>query len=136
MKAIFISIKPIYLRKIENKEKDYEFRTFIPKEKINFLYVYETTPTCSLKYIIEIGSIIKYPDKINELGFGNKEFNQGLSKYKFAYQIKHFYELKNSINLKELREKYNFSPPQGYAYDTRYTELTNYIKNTEKKIIF
>mgnify|MGYP004624474285 FL=1 len=136
MRAIYISINPIHLRRIENKTKNYEFRSFNPKEKIDFLYVYETVPTSSLKYIIKIGEIIEFPNKIDELGIGNKEFNEKLTKYKYAYQIKHFYELENPIVLKELREKYKFTPPQGYAYDTRYEELTKYIINTDKKIIF
>ena len=39
-KGIFISIKPIHLRRIESGEKNYEFRNYIPKEKIDKLYVF------------------------------------------------------------------------------------------------
>ena len=58
-KAIFISIKPIHLNKIVSGIKNYEFRNYIPKKDINKLYVYESYPTCSLKYILTIDKIVK-----------------------------------------------------------------------------
>ena len=106
-KGIFISIKPKYLRRIESGEKNYEFRNYYPRQKIDVLYVYETVPTCELKYIIELGEIIEFPNKILKNGYGNKEFNEGkMSKY--AYEIKSVYILKNPISLTELRKLYNF----------------------------
>ena len=97
--------------------------------------MYETFPTCQLKYIIELRQIIEYPNKINECGYGNEEFNNGLKKSKYAYEIKHVDLLENPINLKELKEVYNFMPPQSYAYDSRYEKLTNTIKNAKVRRI-
>lgn len=134
-KAIFLSIKPKFTKKIEMGEKTYEFRKYYPKQEINMLYVYETAPTCQLKYIIEIGEIIKYPNKITKKGYGNDDFNNGLKKSKYAYEIKHLYGLERPISLKILREKYNFVPPQGYAYDTKYPILTEAILNSKIKRI-
>ncbi len=129
-KGIFISIKPKYLRKIESGEKNYEFRNYYPRQKIDVLYVYETVPTCELKYIIELGEIIEFPNKILKNGYGNKEFNEGkMSKY--AYEIKSVYILKNPISLTELRKLYNFVAPQSYAYDITYKKLTSKINNME-----
>lgn len=129
-KGIFISIKPKYLRRIENGEKNYEFRNYYPRQKIDVLYVYETMPTCELKYIIELGEIIEFPNKILKNGYGNKEFNEGkMSKY--AYEIKSVYILKNTISLTELRKLYNFVAPQSYAYDITYKKLTSKINNME-----
>ena len=130
-KAIFISIKPKYTKKIETGEKTYEFRRYYPKQKINTLYVYETVPTCALKYIIEIGKVIKYPNKLTKKGYGNQDFNEGINNPKYAYEIKHVYLLKTPISLKELRETYNFMPPQAYAYDTKYPDLANDILKAE-----
>ena len=130
-KAIYLSIKPKFTKKIETGEKNYEFRKYIPKLDIDTLFVYETFPSCQLKYIIELGQIIEYPNKINECGYGNEEFNNGLKKSKYAYEIKHVDLLQNPINLKELKEIYNFVPPQSYAYDSRYEKLTNAIKNAK-----
>lgn len=128
MSAIYISIKPVHLRRIEQGIKNHEFRNYIPKKEFDTLYVYESYPTSSLKYIIKIDKIISYPDKIDKDGYGNIEFNQGL-KTKYAYHIDKVYKLDNPLDLKTLKEKYHFTPPQGYAYDTRYQELTNYINN-------
>lgn len=132
-KAIYLSIKPKFTKKIETGEKDHEFRKYIPKEAIDTLFVYETVPTCQLKYIIELGKIVKYPDKINELGYGNADFNAGLKQSKYAYEIKHVDLLENPICLKELKDVYEFAPPQSYAYDDRYEKLTNDIKSAKVK---
>lgn len=132
-KAIYLSIKPKFTKKIETGEKNYEFRKYIPKEEIDTLFVYETVPTCQLKYIIELGNIVEYPDKINELGYGNADFNAGLKQSKYAYEIKHVDLLENPICLKELKDVYGFAPPQSYAYDDRYERLTNDIKLAKVK---
>lgn len=132
-KGIYLSIKSEFTKKIETGEKNYEFRKYYPKQKIDVLYVYETTPTCSLKYIIEIGNIIEYPNKILKKGYGNIDFNNGLKKSKYAYEIKHVDILENPIDLSQLREKYNFVPPQGYAYDEKYPELTRDINDSKKR---
>ena len=132
-KAIYLSIKPKFTKKIETGEKDYEFRKYVPKDEIDTLFVYETVPTCQLKYIIELGKIVEYPDKINELGYGNADFNAGLKQSKYAYEIKHVDLLENPICLKELKDVYGFAPPQSYAYDDRYEKLTNDIKLAEVK---
>lgn len=132
-KAIYISIKPKFTKKIETGEKNHEFRKYIPKEAIDTLFVYETVPTCQLKYIIEVEKIVEYPNKINELGYGNADFNAGLKKSKYAYEIKHVDLLESPIGLKELKDVYGFAPPQSYAYDDRYVELTNDIKLAKVK---
>lgn len=132
-KAIYLSIKPKFTKKIETGEKDYEFRKYIPKEEIDTLFVYETVPTCQLKYIIELGNIVEYPNKINESGYGNADFNAGLKQSKYAYEIKHVDLLENPICLKDLKDIYGFAPPQSYAYDDRYEKLTNTIKSAKVK---
>ena len=130
MSAIYISIKPIHLNRIVEGTKNYEFRNYVPKKEFDTLYVYESYPTSSLKYIIKIDKIVKSPDKIDDKGIGNIEFNQG-DKTKYAYHIDKIYKI-DPINLKTLKEKYYFTPPQGYAYDTRYETLTNYLKSVVK----
>ena len=134
-KGIFISIKPEFTKRIEIGEKNYEFRKYIPKEEFDKLYVYETVPTCSLKYILTIDKIIEYPDKINEKGYGNADFNNGLKKSKFAYHILKVEKLDNPISLKDLKTRFGFAAPQSYAYDTRYPELVSYINTLSKKVV-
>ena len=134
-KGIFISIKPEFTKRIEKNKKNYEFRKYIPKEEFDKLYVYETVPTCSLKYILTIDKIIEYPNKINEKGYGNADFNNGLKKSKFAYHILKVEKLDNPISLKDLKTRFEFSAPQSYAYDTRYPELVSYINKLSKKVV-
>jgi predicted transcriptional regulator len=134
-KGIFLSIKPEFTKRIELGEKNYEFRKYIPKEKFDILYVYETVPTCSLKYVLAIDKIIEYPNKIPEKGYGNEDFNSGLKKSKFAYHILKVEKLDNPIPLKELKTRFGFAAPQSYAYDTRYPELVDYINTLSKKVV-
>lgn len=130
-RAIYVSINPLATLKIINKTKNHEFRNYIPKRTFDTLYVYTTYPKSELRYLLEIEEITKYPNKIKISGDGNSEFNDG-RKTKFAYKIKNVYELKNSLSLKELKEEYNFTPPQAYAYDDRYPELTERLKHCPK----
>lgn len=134
-KGIFISIKPEFTKRIEIGEKNYEFRKYIPKEEFDKLYIYETVPTCSLKYILTIDKIIEYPNKISEKGYGNDDFNNGLKKSKFAYHISKVEKLDNPIFLKDLKTRFGFAAPQSYAYDTRYPELVSYINTLSKKVV-
>lgn len=130
-KALYISIKPQFTKLIETGEKNYEFRKYIPKKEFDTLFVYETVPTCALKYIIDIDEIVEYPNKIDEKGYGNLDFNNGLKKSKYAYHIKGVKKLVKPIPLKLLKEEYEFAAPQSYAYDDRYMKLTNDILNAD-----
>ena len=133
--GLYMSINPNTSSKIEKEVKLYEFRNYIPKRKFDKLYVYVTSPVCELKYILLIDDIISYPNTIPENGDGNCEFNQGI-KSKHAYQISKVYKLKKPILLDELKEKYGFVPPQGYAYSDRYNDLTKFIESTEKDLVW
>lgn len=133
MKAIYISIKPIHLNRIISGEKTYEFRNYVPKEGVDTLFVYESSPVCELRYVIKIGDIIEYPNKIIKKGIGNEEFNRGEKNSRYAYEIKEIYKLDKFIPLKILKEKYKFNPPQAYSYSKRYLKLTDYIMGSIKK---
>ena len=132
--GIYVSIKPEAISKIISGIKNYEFRNYIPKKYFKFLYVYEIAPQSQLKYLIEIGKIIKYPQKLEGNGDGNFDFNLG-KKSKYAYPIIKIFELLNPISLKELKDKYGFVPPQAFAYSERFSELTKYLVTAEKKLI-
>lgn len=130
--GIYISIKKEHIDRIISGIKNYEFRKYIPKRGADILYVYVPSPVCELKYIIEVNNIISYPNKILKEGYGNKEFNEGLKKSKFAYEVSSVYELESTVKLSLLKDLYGFSAPQSYAYDDRYKELTEYINKMKK----
>lgn len=48
--------------------------------------------------------------------YGNIEFNNGLKESIYAYHIKKIHMLKTPLYFKELKEEYNFYPPQKYIY--------------------
>lgn len=132
--AIYISIKPVFSTLIESGEKNYEFRKYKPKREIQTLFVYESSPLSRLTYLIELGDIVEYPTKIEDNGYGNSDFNEGLKVSKYAYFIKKVYKLKKPILLEELKD-FGFSAPQVFAYDSKYDRLTNYIINQPMELV-
>ena len=130
---VLISIRPEHTRKIENQSKNYEFRSYLIKD-VKTMYVYESNTSC-LKYIMVIDNVVKYPDKIDEHGIGNKEFNEHL-KYDYAYHIKHLYKLNKPITLTELKSRFKFYAPQKYTLASSHTDLIEYINKLDKTMIF
>jgi len=136
MKPIYLSIKPQYTKLIHEGIKDHEFRNYIPKEEFDTLFVYVSSPSCHIRYIISLNNIIKQPNQIPETGKGNKSFNTGDKMATYAYQIKEVYELDNPISLTELREQYQFTAPQGFAYAKKYPELTKRLSKEKKRLLW
>lgn len=132
--GIYVSINPEPTSKIVQGIKNHEFRNYIPKKSFKFLYVYVTAPQSQLKYVIEIGDIVKYPEKLESNGDGNLDFNIG-KKSKYAYQIIKVYELACPISLEELKNKFRFVPPQAFSYAETFAELTEHLSKAEKTII-
>lgn len=126
--AVFMSIKQIHIDRIVHRIKNHEFRTKKPKNKFEYIIVYVPTPLKELKYILKVKEPITTPNKILIDGYGNQKFNEE-SKEKYAYPIDNVYEIKQPIKLDELREKFNFTAPQSFAYGEKYQELLEYIDN-------
>lgn len=132
--GIYVSINPESTSKIVQGIKNHEFRNYIPKKSFKFLYVYVTAPQSELKYVIEIGNIVKYPGKLYCDGEGNHDFNKG-KKSKYAYPIVKVYKLVCPISLEKLKKKFDFVPPQAFSYAGTFTKLTKYVSKAEKTII-
>ena len=130
---VLISIKPEHTNRIESQIKNYEFRSYLIKD-IKTMYVYESNTSC-LKYIMVIDNVVKYPDKIEEDGFGNDEFNMHM-KYDYAYHIKHLYKLNKPITLTELKSRFKFYAPQKYTLASSHPDLIEYINKQDKTMIF
>jgi len=132
---LLLSIKPQFVKLIANKEKNYEFRRYKPKRDISTIVVYTSSPTREIRYILDIDTIIKYPQQIDENGIGNSDFNKGKKKSIYAYRIKHVYELEKSVSLSILKEKFGFNPPQRYIYGDNMPELIKFVSNINKRRI-
>lgn len=123
---VILSIKPEYSQQIIDGTKKVELRRRFP---INIptgtlAYIYSTSPERALTGIAEIELIAKMP--INQLwnsfshvsGIERSRFDEyfsGLDKG-FGIVFSKVYALKKSIGLQELRERFNFEPPQSFLY--------------------
>lgn len=130
------SIKPFYLEKILSKEKEYEFRNTYPKKFTNYYWVYESSPTMALKYLMEVDYPIEYPNKIDKFTYGVDRFHSGEMHAKYAYKIKHLYKLKYPITREELISKFDMIPPQSYTYLSNYSKLQEKLRVADLIKIF
>ncbi len=133
---IFISLKPEFIELIKERKKTHEFRSYRPKKDISRLWIYITVPVASLKYVVDVGRIVEYPEKIKVGGVNNLEFNKGLKKSKYAFPIKHLYELVEPISLERLKKEFGFVPPQSFIYIDKYPSLIDYVIKKGFKRLF
>ena len=124
--AVFMSIKEIHINRILGKIKNHEFRTKKPKKDFDYIIVYVPIPVKELKYILKVKQPIASPNKIIIEGYGNKEVNN-TKKEKYAYPIESVYKINKPITLDILKQKFNFTAPQSFAYGEKYQELLEYI---------
>lgn len=115
------------MKKIMNLESMYQIRNLT-------IYIYETLPKARIKYVIKVTEISAFPEKIDTSGIGNIEFNNGTKKSKYAYKLGKIFFLERELKLQELKEKYNFVPPQSFTYIERYKSLTDYINKNIKEL--
>jgi predicted transcriptional regulator len=133
--SVFMSIKEIHINRILNKTKNHEFRTKKPNNKFEYIIVYVPTPLKKIKYILRVKEPIATPNKILIDGYGNQRFNEE-NKEKYAYPIENVYEIKQPIGLVDLREKFNFTAPQSFAYGEKYKSLLDYIEKIGVKKLY
>lgn len=124
--AVFMSIKEIHINRILEKTKNHEFRTKKPKKDFDYIIVYVPAPIKELKYILKVKQPVVRPNNIIVDGYGNKEFNN-TEKEKYAYPIESVYKIKKSIKLDILKQEFNFTAPQSFAYGEKYQKLLEYI---------
>ena len=75
-----------------------------------------SSPDQTLRYIATI-SHGKSPGEIEvEDGMGNADFNAGLKKAAYAYEIKELYQLKEPLALTEMQARYGATFPQRFSY--------------------
>ena len=133
---VVISIKPKFVDLIKDGQKNYEFRNYIPKKGVDRLWIYTSSPICTLEYVAEIDNIVTYPKHIIEEGIGNDDFNNGLKQSKHAYHIKHLYRLKTPLKLERLRKEFGFTAPQSYFYLENNQKLSEFVLMRELERIF
>lgn len=116
---IVIAIHPKHVANIVSRVKNHEFRKYLLPAEVRRLWIYETRPASSVKYVATI-SAGKRPGEIRDpKGLRNDEFDQGQSEslVEYAYEILRLEALAVPISLSDLKENgWLNGPPQKYCY--------------------
>jgi predicted transcriptional regulator/DNA-binding XRE family transcriptional regulator len=134
---IVFSIKPEHSEKIVCGSKTVELRRRFPPTVPSgtIALFYTTTPIRALTGIAEIENVIKgTPESIweefaRETCISYKDFNDYFAgtEIGFVIKLRHARRLRRSLELDELRERFNFEPPQSFLYATpRLREALSY----------
>ena len=59
MKAVLLSIKPEFSRKIFEGSKKYEFRRSVAKRKVDRILIYSTAPEMKVVAMVEVLGVLK-----------------------------------------------------------------------------
>lgn len=132
---VLLSVKPVYVEKIRNGKKKYEFRRSIFKKKgIRKIYVYSTSPVGKITASFEIKKILKdTPEKIwlkcqKYAGISQKDFFAYFKDTDTAYAIE-IGAVDNFLNPVDPRNVIDdFRPPQSFYYLP-----SNFFENIEAK---
>lgn len=96
---VFISIHPQNVTKILNRTKDHEFRKWRLPPSVSRMWIYETAPTSTLKYMAVISREKRPKEILNESGIGNADFNAKPSdSSNYAYEILELYQLADPLS--------------------------------------
>ena len=121
---VVLSIKPEFANKIFDGTKLFEFRKVMFKEHIKTVLVYSSSPVQKVIGEFQIGEIIKHD--LETLWDLTKEYS-GISEeyfYEYFADREHGFaiQIKKKTKFKVpkcLREDYNLTPPQSFAYWTK-----------------
>jgi len=134
-KSILISIKPKFIDLIIKGIKTHEFRKRIPASPFDSIVVYTTVPVAEVRYVLTVAEPVEFPNMIAEHGYGNRDFNEGRKKSKFAIPIMQVHELENPISLVSLRDDFLVTPPQSFVYMDSCKILNQHILKSKMRQI-
>jgi hypothetical protein len=115
---VFISMHPQNVTNILDQTKDHEFRKWRLPPSVSRFWIYETSPTCTLKYMAVIGPE-KHPNEIRNGGcVGNAEFNSmPRESSNYAYEILELYELAEPLPWAQLyANEWLKTPPAKWSW--------------------
>lgn len=123
---VVFSIKPEYSEKIVTGEKTVELRRRFPVSVPDgtVAMIYSTSPTRALTGLAEISSVSKLtPTEIwqqysGEACIERRDFDAYFAGVDcgFVISLKRARRLRRPLDLKELRDRFGFEPPQSYLY--------------------
>ncbi|KAK9413148.1 hypothetical protein SUNI508_12033 [Seiridium unicorne] len=112
---IIVSIYGEHVENITKRIKTHEFRDWKFPQTVHRVWIYITRPASQLKYMCIFGPP-KTPGEVHEDGLGNAEFNRGMKRSKFAYEVLEIYELNNPVSLQVMKQNGWPAAPQKFAY--------------------
>lgn len=125
---VVFSIKPQYSEKILSGEKTVELRRRFPMDVPSGTkaLIYSTSPTRAVTGIVEIDDVVKGSPSLiwknfsDEACINKNDFDAYFAGVESGFVIKlaNAHPLRRKIELSELRERFNFEPPQSYLYAT------------------
>jgi predicted transcriptional regulator/transcriptional regulator with XRE-family HTH domain len=123
---VVLSIRPQYSGKIVKGEKTVELRRRFPADLDagTLVLIYETSPTRAITGIAEIADILTGPPSViwkefsHEACIARKDFDDYFdgTKEGVAIKLRGARRLTRALELKELRERFSFAPPQSFIY--------------------
>ncbi|KAK8034620.1 hypothetical protein PG993_009615 [Apiospora rasikravindrae] len=113
---IIVSIYGEHVKRMVERTKTHEFRSWKMPESVHRVWVYITKPASELRYMFLMGPP-KTRGEIDDDGIGNAEFNAGKKKAAtYAYEVLQIYELNNPVSLETMKQYGWPTAPQKYAY--------------------
>ena len=116
---LILSIHPQHVANIVNRVKNHEFRNYLLPVSVKRLWIYETSPASSIRYVATI-SHGKRPGEIRDpKGLRNDEFDRGdlEGRVKYAYEILKLEELPEPYSLTALKSNgWLGGAPQKYCF--------------------
>lgn len=113
---IIVSIYGEHVKRMVERTKTHEFRSWKMPESVHRVWVYITKPASELRYMFLMGPP-RTRGEIDDDGIGNVEFNQGKKKAAtYAYEVLQIYELNNPVSLETMKQHGWPTAPQKYAY--------------------
>lgn len=123
---VVLSIRPEFSGKIVKGEKTIELRRRFPASvgTGTLVLIYETSPTRALTGIAEIADVLTGPPHLIWKQFADqaciekKDFDAYFegTKEGVAIKLRGARRLTKALDLKELRERFDFAPPQSFLY--------------------
>lgn len=121
MRSILLSIKPEYVDKILAGTKLYEFRKRIATEKVEFIYIYSTSPIMKIVARVSVDNVIKasptalWEETKHSAGISRKDYRIYFKgcKFAFAYKLGTMEVFNPPKNLQDFGVD---APPQSFVY--------------------
>ncbi len=145
-KSILISIHPEHVKNIISSKKVFEYRKYVPKDEVERLVIYVTSPIKKIVAVAEVLNILsaspsslwKQTDKggaINRTFFNDYFKNRKMAR---AFSLGKITELKAPLELSHID---NVTPPQSFRYlsDNEYMQIAKHLKKRpafQNKLIF